>query len=121
MDLFEHYQELPENVREIIEKYAKDDLDYKDCENFTKELNQVGYTCDYDLSATCFDLKPITIEAYKELFESKLEFIENLIHLLPQKGDTTKECQRLQLQVSFNELYYSLNGTEQSDMEIINI
>lgn len=59
-DLFEHLDELPENVRQILERFAELDSDsYNDCGNLVKELNAVGYTCDYYLDGVPFNLRKL--------------------------------------------------------------
>lgn len=58
-DLFEYYDELPQEVREILSFYELEEMDYLTCENLLKELNAVGYTFEYGLSAEPFNLKKI--------------------------------------------------------------
>jgi hypothetical protein len=59
MDLFEQYQTLPQEVQQVLEKYSNDDNDYSNCENLIKDLNDIGYTCDYGLDGVPFDLQKI--------------------------------------------------------------
>lgn len=59
MDLFEHYENLPENVKTIIDKYNDADNDYQNCNNLIEELEAVGYTCEYSLDAVPHNLKKI--------------------------------------------------------------
>jgi hypothetical protein len=58
IDLFEDYENLPQEVNDIIAKYP-DGLTYPECEEFIKELEKVGYTCDYGLDAVPYGLKKI--------------------------------------------------------------
>lgn len=59
INLFEHYQLLPEEVQVILGKYDDHDNTYANCRQLVADLETVGYTCDYDLSAEPFDLKRI--------------------------------------------------------------
>jgi frataxin-like iron-binding protein CyaY len=56
------------------------------------------------------------LKEFKEKAEDLLSQMEDLIHELPQKGDTSTECQRTNLQQNLNELYYAVNGTEAEDL-----
>lgn len=58
-DLFEYYEEQPQEVREILSRYELEELDYIECENLLKELNAVGYTFDYYLQAEPYNLRKI--------------------------------------------------------------
>lgn len=60
IDLFEHYEDLPENVQAILTKFneAKDE-NYEDCAKLVEDLEKIGYTCEYYLDATLFNLKKL--------------------------------------------------------------
>lgn len=58
MDLFEHYEELPQEVQDVL-MTNDGDFDYEDCKEFVEKLNKLGYTCDYYLDAECFNLRKI--------------------------------------------------------------
>lgn len=59
-DLFETPELMPENVAKIVEKYGHGNgLSYDECAELVKELNAIGYTCDYGLDAEPFDLRKI--------------------------------------------------------------
>jgi hypothetical protein len=58
-DLFENPHLLPLEVITIIGKYEEMDHCYEMCHNLTIELEQVGYTCDYGLDGTPYDLQKI--------------------------------------------------------------
>lgn len=62
MDLFEHYHNLPEEVLAIIDKYAEKDYDYNICQDLVDKLEQVGYTCEYDLDAQPYNLRKQTAQ-----------------------------------------------------------
>jgi hypothetical protein len=57
VDLFKHPKLLPFEVQLILEKYQNINFDYKVIEKMINELNQFGYTCDYDLEAEPYELK----------------------------------------------------------------
>lgn len=63
MDLFEEYDQLPEELKTVLDKWqikeASFGLDYKDCKTFQEECEAVGYTFDYQLDGQPFDLRPI--------------------------------------------------------------
>lgn len=59
MDLFEQHQTLPQEVQEVLEKYSNEENDYNTCEELIKDLNNIGYTCDYGLDGVPFDLQKI--------------------------------------------------------------
>ena len=59
IDYFEHPNLLPVEVQEIITKYESETQCYITCNNLIKELESVGWTCDYGLSAEPYDLKPL--------------------------------------------------------------
>ncbi len=58
IDLFEHYETLPQEVQNLISTIT-DEFDYKDCENMVLSLNKLGYTCEYGLSAELYNLQKI--------------------------------------------------------------
>ena len=69
-DLFENPELLPQNVQDIIVKYGQilesgeHTNGYVVCANLVKELNAVGYTCDYYLDAEPFWLRKHDAESY---------------------------------------------------------
>jgi hypothetical protein len=56
-DLFEHYEMLPIEVKEILDKHSNDDPTYENCRELDKDLGKVGYTCDYGLDGIPYDLR----------------------------------------------------------------
>jgi hypothetical protein len=58
-DLFSTPELLPLEVQAILDKYEESDFNYESCGNLVDELEEVGYTCDYGLDATPFDLRLI--------------------------------------------------------------
>lgn len=54
---------------------------------------------------------------FKEKAEDLLSQLEDLVHQMPQKGNTSSECQRVTLQIAVNEVYYAVAGTTDKDFE----
>ena len=71
-DLFSTPELLPLEVQAILDKYEESDFSYESCGNLVAELEEVGYTCDYGLDATPYDLRKVL---------SKKEFALNQIKL----------------------------------------
>ncbi len=63
IDLFEQYDKQPPELKEIVdkyqEKYIEGDMDYKDTEEFLKEVEKIGFTFDYYLDNEPYDLRAI--------------------------------------------------------------
>lgn len=55
-NLFKTPELIPNDVKSIIDSYT-DIEDYNQCEALKEQLNKIGYTIDYDLSAQPFNLK----------------------------------------------------------------
>ncbi len=59
-DLFEHYEELPQEVRTVLDSWSlSEGLSYENCKNLVRDLEVVGYTCEYGLDAEPYNLKKI--------------------------------------------------------------
>ena len=58
-DLFNTPELLPQKVRDILAKYDEMGTSYDTCNNLVKELEQVGYTCDYGLDGIPYELTTI--------------------------------------------------------------
>lgn len=59
VDLFEDYDEIPKNVQKILEKYDFEEGDYRTLEKAKKDVEKVGYTFEYSLDGTAYDLRKI--------------------------------------------------------------
>jgi hypothetical protein len=61
IDLFEDYENIPDNVQAILEKHEDsfETGNYKGLEKALKELNKIGYTFDYYLDGQAYNLRPI--------------------------------------------------------------
>lgn len=56
IDLFDTPELIPNEVQEVFEKYGCD-LSYEDCNNMLKEVEALGYTFEYYLDATPYNLQ----------------------------------------------------------------
>lgn len=61
IDLFEDYDDIPENVQKVLDKHsdAFENEDYKGLEKAKKELEKIGYTFEYGLDGEAYDLRKI--------------------------------------------------------------
>jgi hypothetical protein len=59
IDLFEHYEMLPDEVKAVLKKFETMDNSYKECDKLIEALKSIGYTCDYGLDASPFNLKKL--------------------------------------------------------------
>jgi hypothetical protein len=61
VDLFEDYDDIPENVQKVLDKHsdAFENEDYKGLEKAKKDLEKIGYTFEYGLDGTAYDLRKI--------------------------------------------------------------
>lgn len=56
-DLFAEVDSLPMEVQVIIAKFLKqDEYSYESCEDLIYDLNEFGYTCEYGLDASPYNL-----------------------------------------------------------------
>jgi hypothetical protein len=62
VDLFEEYEQQPDEVRAIYDKYQDKiidgDFDYSDSAEFLKEMESIGYTFEYGLDNEPYGLRP---------------------------------------------------------------
>ncbi|NBX27485.1 MAG: hypothetical protein EBR55_04425 [Chitinophagia bacterium] len=57
-DLFNNVKSLPQDVQNVLEKYNEDwEYTYENCANMQDELEELGYTFDYYLDATPYNLR----------------------------------------------------------------
>lgn len=62
INLFEHYETLPQEVQDILNRYSDEDNDYVILERMKSELESLGYTFDYGLDASPFNLRKMKDE-----------------------------------------------------------
>jgi hypothetical protein len=52
--------ELPKNLAEILDRYSREwSFTYGECESMLAEVSSIGYTFEYGLDSTPYNLKPI--------------------------------------------------------------
>ena len=61
VDLFEDYENIPEDVQEILDEHMEelDGGDYRDLEKVKEKLEAIGYTYEYGLDGVAYDLRKI--------------------------------------------------------------
>lgn len=52
----ENWEELPQEVQDILFS-CQEEVDYEVCKDIVNQLEQIGWTADYDLSAQIFNVK----------------------------------------------------------------
>lgn len=63
IDLFENYDEIPSNIKNIFESYEPENgLSYTDCRNMQAEIEAAGYTFEWGLDAEPFGLRKIYLK-----------------------------------------------------------
>lgn len=61
-DLFEHQELIPEKIMTILERFSEDEIGtYDGCTKLQKELEENGYTMDFDLGACPYGLKRVEL------------------------------------------------------------
>jgi hypothetical protein len=93
VDLFEDYDDQPEEVQAILANYNMEDNDYETMLNLKAELESIGYTMDFGLDAEPYDLRKIGQTGKSKFyadggevdFSEKLEKMRNSYNLLEMK------------------------------------
>ena len=49
------YEEMPEEVKDIVDSFDEDKNTYGECLRIKFELQSIGWTCDYGLSGEVYD------------------------------------------------------------------
>lgn len=57
-DLFNHFEELPNRVKNILFEYAEASEAWE-LNHMIKELEKVGYTCEYSLDCVPYNLRKV--------------------------------------------------------------
>ncbi|HFK5512609.1 TPA: hypothetical protein ACGZ9U_003554 [Elizabethkingia anophelis] len=66
-ELIDGFENTPEELKEVMEKWQQkieNGLDYKDCANFLKDCEDLGYTFNYGLDAVPFGLRKIELKEH---------------------------------------------------------
>ena len=65
MDLFEHLEQAPESLQNIVTHYAHlyehGDTNYETTRQFLSECNKIGYTFSYCLDNIPYDLRSLGV------------------------------------------------------------
>jgi hypothetical protein len=59
IDLFAHPDKLPQEVQDVLEKYSDWGESYEECKAMLIDMEAVGYTFDYYLTAEPYNLRKI--------------------------------------------------------------
>jgi hypothetical protein len=75
IDLFEDYENIPANVKSILDDYELEESDYDTLNDLQNELADVGYTFDFGLDYQPYGLRPIGVkinelEGYEDFDDS---------------------------------------------------
>lgn len=101
IDLFEHYETLPQEVQDFIESKGEV-VGYQECEKFIAELKQFGYTCTYGLDGCPIELRKLpNLETYKAFIEWKAS--DNVIR--SEKNVWLTQCSQYGIRMNRKELY----------------
>ena len=68
VDLFEDYEDQPQEVKSILANYEMEDNDYETLQNLKAELESIGYTMDFGLDAEPYDLRKIGEKGKSEFY-----------------------------------------------------
>ena len=68
VDLFEDYEDQPEEVSVILSNYELEDNDYDILEQLLAELEEIGYTFEYGLDGEPYDLRKIGKKGKSEFY-----------------------------------------------------
>jgi hypothetical protein len=61
-DLFECPEAMPDFVSEVLERFSEEDIEsYEGCARLQRELEKVGYTIDWYLDATPYNLRKMDV------------------------------------------------------------
>lgn len=102
VDLFEQPETLPSEVQAILEKYCDGDNTYEKCRALIDELETVGYTCEYGLSAEPYNLRKLRdLSIYKMFIEWKAS--DNVIR--SEKNVWLTQCSQYGIPMNRKQLY----------------
>jgi hypothetical protein len=99
----EQYDALPQNVKKVLERHETDENDYESCDRLVKDLNKIGWTCDYYLDAEPYDFRKIIKKgesySYEELeMYSEERGLDERDHTLVCEGEFTVGHQIVKLE-----------------------
>lgn len=93
----EEYDNLPAKIKAILDTHDENKCMYKEAERILKELNKVGWTCDYGLCGEIFDIKPmkVTMDTFIDIGKMLGEFCGG------RKKDEQSEADKLRSEITF--------------------
>lgn len=56
-DLFEYYEDQPQELKEVLKPYEEHNPTYKSLEKILKEVEAIGFTFEYGLDANPYNLR----------------------------------------------------------------
>lgn len=65
IDLFDNYESLPQDVKDVLYKHSNCAGSYEKCNKLIQDLEAIGYTCDYGLDCVPYELKKINLDKSK--------------------------------------------------------
>ncbi len=71
----ETFETFPIEVKEVISTFDENQDTYSECKRIQKELNSIGYDCDYDLSGEITFIKPLDIETIDKQSFIKCKYV----------------------------------------------
>ncbi len=60
----------------------------------------------------------MNIDEFKNKLDNLISEAENVIEEMPQKGDKSTDCQKINLIQALNQFQHCVNGTTQEDLTI---
>lgn len=65
--LFEHYEQQPTELRNIINKYDFKNVSYDTLRQLEKEVNKIGFTFDWGLDCIPYNLRALNTKTFKQI------------------------------------------------------
>ena len=115
------YEALPEEVKTILSTFDDNKDLYKECVRIETQLAGIGYQCDYDLSGTMYDVKPLikkanffNVNGYWK--DDKTSFRNALISVDPQEVEAENISDTTQVN-GVNDEDISFYGLDESEIK----
>ena len=118
IDLFEDYEKIPPNVKEILDEYADEieDGDIRTLKQVQDALENVGYTFEFYVDGSVYALRPISVplnqvEGYEDEYKEggSLPNAEKLFHLPIELAIYVPSTQDVNKKVSPSEMKQRVN------------
>ena len=85
------YDNLPDNVKRIVDSWNDNKELYAECSRIQEELTQKGWTCEYGLDGMIYNVKQIDMEKDKQAYIKKGK---SLINKFNKYSNLRHEAQR---------------------------